>query len=264
MRKKNETMLYLWDLRGLATAWNIPVLEKKNRKGYVTSLYLDPEKPVAQKEVINTVALWFEKGFRDWQKSETRSEAFAPISSHIGTSRESMSYIDDLAKVVKELTDGSHVKSKFVDPAIGDVFAQTLPTALGCTVEKIAATMGDDNKNRSILVDSLMVLAHSDNRRIWKDCLPTAWRSVRDIEKENITAGNEEKWPFFISGQFVQYAWHVCEVGQGDKVSFILDDVAACFEIAGQKKIEVPEIIREDLKACYTSLQKNAAAATRG
>jgi hypothetical protein len=205
----------------------------------------------------NSIARWLANGLITYQESELRNKAFKPISYLIGTSRESISYLDSFEDISNGL---KNKEDQFYKPHPDEKYSQN-PLLLGeffsrgvsKAEEIISHRLIEDKFNKrhcfSALADSLMLIQIIKPENA-KDSLYKSWFYLNGKSKNKF---DEVKalHPWLIEHAFVLACYPYCKSPSKE-----IERVITGLESEINNNPSAPEILKSDLNACRTEISK--------
>lgn len=114
------------------------------------------EKEASVERVQKNIGRWLAEGILAFQSSQHRQEAFAPIGYLIGTSRESLSYIESLSGIASALENVSALEGKNVP--MGTCFAEGSAVAVEKLTNLLIENDSLEEQNLQALLDALLLM----------------------------------------------------------------------------------------------------------
>ena len=209
-----------------------------------------------QERLEHTIAEWLVKGLIAFQYPQYLSDAFIPISHLVGTSKDSLSYIDSLADIADQLVGikdpryRSHPNSAFPEEdfvLLGECFAGGIAKSVEILVARLVNDKSQQEQHVQALVDALTLIqaVQPSNAGSY---LYAAWSKLNDKMKgcsDEIT----KQHPWVIEHAFILACYPLCNIGSCSDVKNILNDLDSTLNWS-----QAPAILKSDLKACKEAI----------
>lgn len=198
------------------------------------------------------IANWLAKGLLAYQIPLRRANAFVPISHLVGTSRDSVSYIDSLIDIAKELKT---VRDPLYQRHPYEAFQQDDFVLLGeCfnggiakTAEILVHTFGEDTSQQEqcfqAFVDALTLIQAVKPHNA-SSALYMAWSELQGNVKTRFDEVSEAH-PWVIEHAFALACYPLCNIATSPEIKSVIDGLQSI-----ARKRHVPTIFKSDLKAC--------------
>ncbi len=205
-----------------------------------------------QQRLEHTIAEWLTKGLIAFQYPQHLSDAFVPISHLVGTSMDSLSYIDSLADIAAQLEDikdpryRSHPNAAFPEEdfvLLGECFVSGVAKSIEILVARLINGKSQQDQYVQALVDALTLIQAVQPRNAGS-ALYAAWSKLYD-KKEGCYNEIIKKHPWVIEHAFILASYPICNIGSGHYVKKLLNDLDS--EI---KWSQAPAILKSDFQAC--------------
>lgn len=212
-----------------------------------------------QQRLEHTIAEWLAKGLIAFQYPQYLSDAFVPVSHLVGTSKDSLSYIDSLADIADQLVDikdpryRSYPNSAFPEEdfvLLGECFAGGIAKSVEILVARLVNDKSQQEQYVQALVDALTLIQAVQPRNAGS-ALYAAWSKLHG-KMEGCYNEIIKKHPWVIEHAFVLAIYPICNIGSGHDVKKILKDLGSAI-----KRSQAPAILKSDFKACKEAISVN-------
>lgn len=205
-----------------------------------------------RRHLEHSIAEWLAKGLVAYQYPKRRIDAFVPISHLIGTSRDSISYVDSLIDIAEQLED---VKDPRYQPhpitasretdfvLLGECFAKSIANAAELILRKLIEDDSQKEKYFQALVDVLTLIqavrppnAGSSLYAIW-----TVLQKKDSKQFEEMSAAH----PWLVEHALVLACYSISSIPASREVRLVLRGIET--SLRGRS---APVLLKNDLKAC--------------
>lgn len=211
---------------------------------------------VYKQRLEQTIADWLAKGLVAYQYPQSRIDAFVPISHLVGTSRNSISYVDSLVEIASELETvrdpryRPHPREAFPEDdyvLLGECFAGGIAKSIEILAYRLSEEDSEQEPCFQALSDSLSLMQAVKPHNAGS-ALYAAWSALhgKAINHFNDTA---EKHPWVIEHAFALACYPVCNVAASFEVKAVIDSLETAI-----RRRRAPAVLSLDLKACRNLL----------
>lgn len=205
-----------------------------------------------QERLECTIAEWLAKGILAYQYPLRRIRAFVPISHLIGTSRESISYVESLVGIAEELKDfrdpfyTPHPNEAFPETdfvSLHDCFAGGVAKAIIILVNQLIENESQRAQCFQALIDELTLIQAIKPQKAGS-ALYIAWSALHS-KATDVFSEITEACPWVLEHAFALACYADCNIATSKEIKGIIDDLEVSI---GQNT--APKILINDLKAC--------------